>query len=67
VLKIKLQPLGKRNAVKYRIVVMEENSKLTGTVVENLGSSLDAARDKISAWQSKGAQVTAGLRKLLQA
>ncbi len=66
-LKIKLQPLGKRNAVKYRIVVVEENSKLTGAVVESLGSSLDQARDKIQAWQAKGALVTAGVRKLLSA
>lgn len=70
-LKIKLQPHGKRGGIKYRIVVMEENSKITGSVVEVLGTylpaekSLNLDRDKLQLWQTKGAQVTSGLRKLI--
>lgn len=71
-LKIKLTPTGKKNAKHYRIVVMEEHSKLTGSAIDTIGHyhplenhAITLDQDKYSAWTKKGAQPTDRVRKLL--
>ncbi len=70
-LKIKLSPIGKRRAIKYRIVVVEENSKITGAPTDLLGyylpeqKKLEIDRSLLQQWLDKGAQPTPGVRKLL--
>jgi small subunit ribosomal protein S16 len=71
-LKIKLSPTGKKHEIHYRIVVVEEHSKLTGQGVAVLGhyhpltNQLVVDRDLVSQWQKKGAQPTARIRELLK-
>lgn len=70
-LKIKLTPTGKKHQIHYRIVVAEENTKLTGSPVATLGhyhpDSKDLIIDKnlLKSWLSKGAQPTPPTRRLL--
>lgn len=69
-LKIKLIRLGKNKSAFYRIAVVEENSKLTGSPTEYLGHYNPKSKDlqfdktKLNAWLKKGAQPTATVRKL---
>lgn len=73
-LKIKLQPTGKRHQRFYRIVVAEDRSKLSGKVLDSIGTyNPHATEDKIKvdqasyrSWQEKGAQPTETLRKLIK-
>jgi small subunit ribosomal protein S16 len=76
-LKIKLSPLGKKNARHYRIVVAPENSKLTGKNVDILGhfhplvksgdpTRLVLDKKKLASWISQGAQPTAKIRRLMR-
>ncbi len=68
--KIKLSPIGKKRAIKYRVVVAEENSKVTGPIVDLLGyylpkeKKLEIDRAKLKDWIVKGAQPTASVRKI---
>ncbi|KKU56097.1 30S ribosomal protein S16 [Candidatus Amesbacteria bacterium RIFCSPLOWO2_02_FULL_48_11] len=70
-LKIKLMPVGKKNARQYRIVVAEENSKLTGKVTAFLGFYHPRSREiqvdntRMKSWINRGAQPTPSVRKLL--
>lgn len=72
-LKIKLSPTGKKHARLYRIVVMEENSKITGTATDSIGTydpkTKAVTLDKAAAasWMKKGAQPTATVAKLIEA
>jgi len=71
-LKIKLQPTGKRHQRTYRIVIADGKSKLSGTVLETLGTyNPHDAENKIlinkenyQSWINKGAQPTDTVRKL---
>ncbi len=73
-LKIKLQPTGKRHQRTYRIVVAEGKSKLSGKVIDTLGSynphdlenkiTLDQAN--YDAWLAKGAQPTETITNLVK-
>lgn len=69
--KIKLLPTGKKHAIQYRVVVAEENSKLTGSPVDLLGTyqtkpeKLNLDTEKLQAWLAKGAQLTPGVRRIL--
>jgi small subunit ribosomal protein S16 len=71
-LKIKLAPLGKKHEPHYRIVIAEENSKLTGSNIVELGHyhplthTLDVDRKQIDNWIAKGAQPTDKIRRLLK-
>ncbi len=71
-IKIKLIPIGKKRAIKYRVVVAEENSKVTGNVIDLLGyylpkeKKLDVDLAKLKEWMIKGAQPTPSARKLCQ-
>lgn len=68
--KIKLSPVGKKRAIKYRIVVAEENSKVTGPIVDLLGyylpkqKKLEIDEAKLKSWIIKGAQPTGTVRKI---
>lgn len=72
-LKIKLQPTGKRNQKLFRIVVAEDRSKLTGKYIDLLGhynpkdpqNSLALDRSLYQSWLKKGAQPTNTLRLLI--
>ncbi len=71
-LKIKLSPLGKKHEPHYRIVVMEENSKLTSDNLVILGdyhplaNKLTFDQDAVSEWIKKGAQPTPKVKRLLK-
>ncbi len=72
-LKIKLSPTGKKNAKHYRIVVMEEHSKLTSDVVANLGHyhpqenhRIEIDKATYETWIKKGAQPTDKVRRLVK-
>ncbi len=71
-LKIKLSPTGKSRAIKYRIVVAEENSKLSGPVSAVLGhynpagEQLVVEKDQLESWLKKGATPTPTVAKILK-
>jgi ribosomal protein S16 len=70
-LKIKLQPFGKKNGHTFRIVVAEENTKLTGNCLAVLGQYISTSNtlnfDKKTAqsWIAKGAVPTFRVKKFL--
>ena len=70
-LRIKLSPFGKKHAISYRLVVVEDRSKITGRPVATLGHlvSKDSQpvvdKQLVHDWISKGAQPTATVRRLL--
>lgn len=72
-IKIKLRPVGKRGQRQYRIVVANDREKLTGTILEYLGSYDPRSTDnKISvnyplyqSWLTKGAQPTQTVKALV--
>ena len=73
-LKIKLQPTGKKHQKFYRVVVATDRSKLSGTTVDNLGTynphltenKLSINLDNYQSWIKKGAQPTPTVRKLAE-
>ena len=71
-LKIKLSPIGKKHEPHYRIVVAEENSKLTGRAIATLGHfhplthQINVDPDLIKSWVAKGAQPSEKIRRLLK-
>lgn len=72
-LKIKLTPLGKRDHKFYRIVVMNDRTKLVGKYLDLLGTynphdpankiTLDSSL--YQSWLKKGAQPTITIKKLV--
>lgn len=72
-LKIKLQPTGKKHQRSYRIVVAEGKSKLSGKVIDSLGSynphdpenKIQIDEKNYQSWVAKGAQPTDTIRKLV--
>lgn len=70
-LKIRLTRVGKKNAPTYRIVVCETRSKRDGNYVDLLGhynpylKQMVIDQEKLQDWQTKGAQISEGLQKLL--
>ncbi len=74
-LKIKLQPTGKKHQRSYRIVVAEGKSKLSGKVLDSIGTynpheepekKITVNQESYQAWLKKGAQPTETLRKLIK-
>lgn len=73
-LKIKLQPTGKKHQVSYRIVVAKDKSKLSGKVLDSLGTynphetenKIIIDKESYQSWLNKGAQPTETLRKLIK-
>ncbi len=74
-LKIRLSQTGRKNAHTYRIVVKETRSKRDGDYVDLIGhynplstpAILKVDETKLKDWQSKGAQLTEGVAKILAA
>ncbi len=70
-LKIKLFQRGKKHQRTYRIVVAEARSKRDGKFVADLGfynpqtKELHFNKKELAKWQEQGAQLTAGVRRLL--
>lgn len=72
-IKIRLAQYGSRNRRTYRIVAIEEGDRRNGKPIEILGfynplvkpAQIKIEMDRVSFWQSKGAQVTTGVEKLL--
>lgn len=71
--KIRLTQTGKRNAKKYRIVVMEEGQRRDGKCIEILGyydplvkpAKLEVKKDRVEFWVKQGAQLTDGTKRIL--
>lgn len=63
-LKIKLSRTGKSHEPHYRIVVVEDKSKISGKYVENIGHYSPESKElvldllKFEDWKKKGAQPT---------
>ena len=72
-LKIKLTPVGKINHRQYRFVVALDREKLTGNIIEQLGSynphqPVDQLKiDKVlyQSWLAKGARPTPTVKSLV--
>ncbi len=73
-LKIRLTQTGTTNRKTYRIIAIEEGKRRDGKALETLGNynplvkppSVVLKKERIAYWQSKGAQVTAAVEKLLK-
>ena len=71
-LKIKLFQRGKRGQRTYRIVVAEAKSKRGGKFVDWIGhwnpftQTLKLDQKKLEDWKNRGAQLTEGVRKILE-
>lgn len=73
-LKIRLTQTGMRNQKKYRIIAIEEGKRRDGRSVEILGyynplvkpPQIVIKKDRVSYWQSMGAQLTPAVEKLLK-
>ena len=72
-LKIRLQRIGKRGQAYFRLVVLEHTQKPKGRYLEDLGSYdphakiVNAKKERIQHWVSKGAQLSATVNNLLVA
>lgn len=72
-LKIKLTPVGKINHRQYRVVVAEDREKLTGNIIEQLGTynphaaadQFKIQKDLYQSWLAKGAQPTQTIKSLV--
>lgn len=73
-LKIRLTQTGTKNKKKYRIIAIDESKKRDGKAKEILGfydptvkpPIIKIDTERISYWQSVGAQLTEAVKKLLQ-
>lgn len=73
-LKVKLQRVGRRHQVAYRIVVAEARSKRSGRVVDNMGvylpqrepAEITIDQGKYRYWRQRGAQPTPTIRHLMK-
>lgn len=69
--KIRLTRRGKKNAPFYRIVAIDSRKKRSGRELELLGwwdphsKKVNLDTKKFKAWIEKGAQISAGVRKLI--
>lgn len=70
-LKIRLQRTGKRGQAYFRVVALEHTKKTKGGFLELLGSydphkkTLQAQKERIEYWLSKGAQISPTVNNLL--
>lgn len=73
-LKIRLTQTGTTNRKTYRIVAIEEGKRRDADAVEILGfynplvkpAQISIKKDRVSYWESVGAQVTPAVKKLLK-
>lgn len=72
-LRIKLTPVGKINHRQYRVVVAEDREKLTGNIIELIGTynphasadQFKIKKDLYQSWLAKGAQPTKTVKSLV--
>ncbi len=70
-LKIKLFRIGKNDEARYRIVVTEARSKITGEYTASLGwynpanNTIKIDKDAYTNWLKKGAQPTPTVKSLV--
>jgi small subunit ribosomal protein S16 len=70
--KIRLARMGRKKDPVYRIVAMSGERKRGGKMLEVLGywqprtEKVELKKEKIKAWEEKGAQVSAAVRKLIE-
>lgn len=70
---IRLSRIGRKGEARFRVVVKEKRSKLTGRAVDTLGTVIRSVgkidknidEEKLKIWQSKGAQLSDSVKKLL--
>ena len=73
-LKIRLTQTGTTNRKTYRVIAIEEGKRRDGKALENLGyfnplvkpPQIVIDRERIAYWQSRGAQVTPAVSRLLK-
>ncbi len=74
-IKIRLKRIGKRNRPSYRVVAVDSRKSVaSGDYIENLGiydplrkpAVVQLDTEKIKQWQSKGAQLSERVEKLLK-
>lgn len=69
---IRLSRFGRKKAPFYRVVAVDSQKKATGMVLEILGTwnpatkELKVNSEKLKVWVSKGAQISATVKKLLE-
>ncbi len=71
---IRLMRFGKRGIPSYRIVVLDKRKKRDGAYIENVGvyqpltgsGKLELIKERFEYWQSRGAQLSEGMIKLLK-
>lgn len=68
---IRLSRFGRKKAPFYRIVAVDSTKRQGGTFLEILGTwnpakkKLEIAKEKVTAWVKKGAQLSATVKKLI--
>lgn len=73
-LKIKLQPVGRKKQISFRVVVVEDRSSRDGKVIEFLGRYdqrekpllFEVDFERIEYWQKHGAQMTETVASLVK-
>jgi small subunit ribosomal protein S16 len=72
--KIRLKPTGKRNKRTYRVVVVDESKKRSGSVIEEVGNynptiqpeEIKINHERVEYWLKLGAKPTAIVTKLIK-
>jgi len=71
---VRLMRFGKKGHPFYRIVVLDKRKKRDGAYIEKIGvynpisspAVFNYNKDRLSYWLEKGAQLSAGLQRLLK-
>ena len=72
--KIRLTQTGKKNALQYRIIAIEDSKRRDGDAIEILGyynpmvkpAQITLKKDRIDYWVSVGAVITDSVKKLMK-
>jgi len=72
--KIRLTQTGKKNALQYRIIAIEDSKRRDGEAIEILGyynpmvkpPQISLKKDRIKYWVSVGAIITDSVKKLME-
>jgi small subunit ribosomal protein S16 len=71
---IRLMRFGKKGYPTYRVVVLDKRKKRDGSYIEKIGTfqpmtapgKLELIKERFEYWQSRGAQMSEGISKLLK-
>ena len=69
---IRLSRFGRKKAPFYRVIAVDSSKKTTGKYLQVLGTWNPAKKeskidkDKVKIWIGKGAQISVGVKKLLE-